>query len=137
MVLCFCAVSFLVGCEHDNDHVVDYYNASGATGAEPVSEGAAAPGDPTAALQIVPQQVTLAAEGGGTVAGMVVHFIVEGGKPPYGEWKVSLPQLGSINPRTGVYVAASGQGKNVVSIADSAGAVATAEVEQTVSQATP
>jgi len=87
----------------------------------------------TVALQIIPDAVTLTAtETNGlplSLDGSIVDFQVAGGTPPYGDWNVSSPDLGTINS-SGRYTVNGtwGVGKNVVSITDSAGSVATATV---------
>ena len=84
------------------------------------------PADSTV-LQLVPQSVTLFRPSDGTT----VQFLATGGTPPYGPWQVAFPNLGSVD-QNGLYTVASAtvEGSNLVTVADSAGAVATATVNQ-------
>ncbi|MGQ9663449.1 MAG: hypothetical protein ACUVWX_14105 [Kiritimatiellia bacterium] len=78
-------------------------------------------------LTIVPSSVTL----DGNWAGERIDFNVFGGIPPYGSWSVSRPDLGTIDPLTGLYTATSDtsrKGENRVSITDSTGNVKVATV---------
>ncbi len=85
-------------------------------------------------LKITPSYVTLTATNDTGVIRLhrsTINFRVDGGAPPYGNWMVSNPQLGTINPSTGVYTVKTdnGEGENIISISDSAGNVATATVK--------
>jgi len=85
------------------------------------------------ALKIIPSSITLTATNAADAAaldGHIINFRVDGGVEPYGPWMVSDPQLGTIDPNTGVYTVNTddGEGENIVSISDSAGSVATATV---------
>lgn len=77
-------------------------------------------------FEIIPNQVTLVRP----PLGPVVNFRVVGGVPPYGPWQEAFPALGVVSPG-GTYnvMTADVEGTNIVSITDSAGATAQAEVE--------
>lgn len=77
------------------------------------------------ALRITPEHVRLSRPAAGTV----IQFVASGGSPPYGPWQVSHPALGTVDA-TGRYTVADplAEGTNTVSVADAAGAFATARV---------
>ncbi|MCX7590007.1 MAG: hypothetical protein N2255_00095 [Kiritimatiellae bacterium] len=80
-----------------------------------------------APLTIIPSAVILS----DNWAGERIQFNVYGGYPPYGKWTASRPDLGTIDPVTGLYTATSDtsrKGENRISITDSIGTVKTATV---------
>ena len=102
------------------------FDSAGRSGVADIAAGA--PG-----FQILPTSVTIDFP----QTGQTIQFRVVGGTPPYGAWSASIPALGTID-QSGIYTVASSvnQGVNTVSILDSAGAVATAQVTHQIEQAT-
>jgi len=93
----------------------------------------------SASLAITPDSWTLTSgfaetnAPGGTpidLTGETIQFYVNGGMPPYGQWRVSQPALGTIDPVTGLYTVNgnNGVGDNLVMISDHIGRQDTAKV---------
>ncbi len=133
------AIIFIgIGCEDDSDQVTRFDGATGGEQAVPIQTGPAAGTEPGGALAITPSDFTLttASTDPADLAGAKIQFIVTGGTPPYGQWRVSTPWLGTINTYTGEYTASGGgTGDNTISITDSAGNIATVTVAHEVAEA--
>jgi hypothetical protein len=62
--------------------------------------------------------------------GATVQFTAAGGAPPYKDWTVSVPTLGTVN-QSGLYTvqSATASGNNTLSVRDSRDSIATANVD--------
>ena len=64
-------------------------------------------------LRIIPENITIPSSES-------FQLYVTGGRPPYGDWMVTIPALGSVSS-SGRYTSSSATGTNIVSITDASG----------------